>query len=592
MADERPGSGKVSGQGADPRLLTHDPPPVVPRAARHHGTSRDMTPLILTIRQAFSVALAVLLFLWLAVAVSAQTTPLSAPDKSSPQDWMTSFLAEADRFEQAYTAYRQDHTRANVRALTQQVDVLRGFFDLSEFPPAFHDKIGGEAATYLIDILNRLPQDAILSGPGDPTGTNTIPDHWVIPETEIALVRKDSGEASEVYLIPPEIIRRLTGFHEKIIAAPLQRETAYPEMSEVLMQATGPLIPNALVDRIPRPLKVTFFETPIWKQLVAGAVLVFVIWLNIAWLRAVNRRLAHLSEAVEGLARLSGPAFLAGSFVLFYIFVAIELNVQGSVALLTLLIRDVAMIAAGAWLAWSLTMICTELAIGSERAPEEQLHAHLTRLIGKIIGFVAVSASVIFGLSRLGIPAAGLITSLGVGGVGVALAARATLENLIGGLVLLMDRPFTVGDTIESASGNGKIVDVGPRSSRLTTADGRTIAIPNGVLSDAPITNLGTSRPYRLTQLIALPPDIGPDAAKEQLVALRQRLAALPALPSDGLETGVRLTLSADNKAGIELDLAVPAGSPAEFESIRTDVLLCLLDMAQTAASGDARLHG
>ncbi|MCX7300802.1 MAG: hypothetical protein NTX73_10585 [Rhodobacterales bacterium] len=63
-----------------------------------------------------------------------------------------------------------------------------------------------------------------------------------------------------------------------------------------------------------------------------------------------------MSEGGAGLARLSGPTVLAGSFALFYLVVSGELKVQGQVALLTLLIRDLAMIVAGAWLAWSLTM--------------------------------------------------------------------------------------------------------------------------------------------------------------------------------------------------------------------------------------------
>ncbi|MCX7300801.1 MAG: hypothetical protein NTX73_10580 [Rhodobacterales bacterium] len=158
--------------------------------------------------------------------------------------------------------------------------MLRGFFDLSSFPPAFHDKIGGEVATDLIDILNRLPQAALMSGPGDPTGTDPIADHWIVPGTEIALVRKESGLDSEIFVVPPEIIGRLAAFHEEIIHAPRQRETNYPELSEVLIQARGPLFPVALVEKILRPFKVVFLDTPIWKQVIAASFLVLLIWLN------------------------------------------------------------------------------------------------------------------------------------------------------------------------------------------------------------------------------------------------------------------------------------------------------------------------
>jgi len=73
-------------------------------------------------RWALSVVLAGVSVLWLAGAVKAQeASPLSAPDRSSPKDWMTPFLAEADAFENAYTACREDHSYDNVRDLYHQM---------------------------------------------------------------------------------------------------------------------------------------------------------------------------------------------------------------------------------------------------------------------------------------------------------------------------------------------------------------------------------------------------------------------------------------------------------------------------------------
>jgi hypothetical protein len=93
----------------------------------------------------------------------AQTlSPLAPPDRSSPRDWVQSFLTEADRFAALYSDYKADRTAANNSAVAEQLDVLRSFLDLGSFPPAFQDKVGGEAATELIDILNRLPQDTII----------------------------------------------------------------------------------------------------------------------------------------------------------------------------------------------------------------------------------------------------------------------------------------------------------------------------------------------------------------------------------------------------------------------------------------------
>jgi hypothetical protein len=98
-------------------------------------------------------------------------------------------------------------------------------------------------------------------------------------ELDAALKAHDLTK-SEMYKLPPEIIGRLAAFHEEIIHAPRQRETNYPELSEVLIQARGPLFPVALVEKILRPFKVVFFDTPIWKQVIAASFLVLLIWLN------------------------------------------------------------------------------------------------------------------------------------------------------------------------------------------------------------------------------------------------------------------------------------------------------------------------
>jgi hypothetical protein len=100
-----------------------------------------------------------------------------------------------------YSDYGADRASANSSAIVEQLGVLRSFLDLGSFPPAFQDKVGGEAATELIDILNRLPQDAILSGPTDPVGTEPQPNAWTIPGTEIALARKTDGLNAGTYVI-------------------------------------------------------------------------------------------------------------------------------------------------------------------------------------------------------------------------------------------------------------------------------------------------------------------------------------------------------------------------------------------------------
>ncbi len=167
-----------------------------------------------------------ILVLGFAASISAQTLSLLAPpDRSSPRDWVSSFLFEADRLTERYSVYQADRTFANAIAIADQFGVLRGFLDLSSVPAAFRDKVGGEAATELIDILIRLPQGAILAGPTDPVGSEAQPDFWTIPGTEIVLARQTNGLNAGAYVVPHAILVQVPSFYTRIISAPLLRVT-------------------------------------------------------------------------------------------------------------------------------------------------------------------------------------------------------------------------------------------------------------------------------------------------------------------------------------------------------------------------------
>jgi len=89
-----------------------------------------------------------------------------------------------------------------------------------------------------------------------------------------------------------------------------------------------------------------------------------------------------------------------------------------------------------------------------------------------------------------------LITGLGIGGVALALAARATLENLFASFTLFTEQPFIVGDDIELGSMIGTVEKVGFRSTRVRHVDGSLIVVPNQMLVSQTLNNL-TQRKHR-----------------------------------------------------------------------------------------------
>ncbi len=98
--------------------------------------------------------------------------------------------------------------------------------------------------------------------------------------------------------------------------------------------------------------------------------------------------------------------------------------------------------------------------------------------------------AVLLVLQNLGYNVVGLLAGLGIGGLAVALAAKETLANLFGSLALLIDRTFQVGDTIKQGDIEGVVVNIGLRSTRVRTAEGYIVSIPNQLMTNAAVTNM------------------------------------------------------------------------------------------------------
>ena len=111
------------------------------------------------------------------------------------------------------------------------------------------------------------------------------------------------------------------------------------------------------------------------------------------------------------------------------------------------------------------------------------------KFISNILKVIIVCIAVVMVLAELGYNINGLITGLGVGGLAVSLSAQDTLKNLISGFVILFDKPFDVGDLIETAEFKGVVEDITMRSTRIRKLDDSVIIVPNSSLSDSSISN-------------------------------------------------------------------------------------------------------
>ncbi|WP_075589827.1 mechanosensitive ion channel family protein [Labilibacter marinus] len=107
--------------------------------------------------------------------------------------------------------------------------------------------------------------------------------------------------------------------------------------------------------------------------------------------------------------------------------------------------------------------------------------------IVKIIGWSFVIYIIIQGVIRP--PLATVIAFFTSVGVAVGFAAQDLLKNIFGGLMILFDRPFQIGDKIEASNSYGEVIKIGLRSTRIVTADDSVVTIPNAEMMNHSISN-------------------------------------------------------------------------------------------------------
>ncbi len=122
---------------------------------------------------------------------------------------------------------------------------------------------------------------------------------------------------------------------------------------------------------------------------------------------------------------------------------------------------------------------------------EIELDEQLMPFIRRVAMIILVLIGLIILLGHFDVDVSALITTLGVGSLAIALAAQAALSDTISGFIIMIDRPFRIGDRIEIQDLDtwGDVVDIGLRSSRIRTRDNRMVIVPNSVIGKSLIVN-------------------------------------------------------------------------------------------------------
>lgn len=134
-----------------------------------------------------------------------------------------------------------------------------------------------------------------------------------------------------------------------------------------------------------------------------------------------------------------------------------------------------------------------------------QVDATLVRFLASAVRYVLLVAALISCLSGFGITTTSFAAVLGAAGIAIGLAFQGTLSNFAAGLMLLLFRPFKVGDTIKVGAHTGTVKALELFSTVLATGDNRRVVLPNSALSNQPLENMSYYPTRRAEVLLPFP---------------------------------------------------------------------------------------
>lgn len=135
----------------------------------------------------------------------------------------------------------------------------------------------------------------------------------------------------------------------------------------------------------------------------------------------------------------------------------------------------------------------------------------LVRFAGSLVRFAIMAFAVIASLDLFGIQTTSFVAVLGAAGLAVGMALQGSLSNFAAGVLILLFKPFKIGDVVEAAGSTGKVVDIGILTTTMNTPDNKKIIIPNSAVMSGTITNVNAydTRRVDLTAGIGYGDDIG-----------------------------------------------------------------------------------
>lgn len=202
----------------------------------------------------------------------------------------------------------------------------------------------------------------------------------------------------------------------------------------------------------------------------------------------------------------------------------------------------------------------------------------LTRFFGSLVKYAVIAFVVIAALQQFGVEATSLVAVFGAAGLAIGLALQGTLSNVAAGVMLLMFRPFKIGDFVDIGGKTGTVKEIGLFTTEMATGDNVKIIMPNGQIWGQAISNFSANPTRRVDLMMGIDYGDNIDTAMatinrvigEETRALTdpESVVAVAELADSSVNIVVRVWVNASDYWGVRWDLTKKLKEQLEADGI------------------------
>jgi MscS family membrane protein len=434
-----------------------------------------------------------------------------------------------ESFITAMNDYREGMVK-NDKSKIKRIDDAIRTLNLEDVPIILRKEKGRETAILLKEVIDRVFTIDYSKIPDEEEILANPITKYYLNNSEIALHKVEAGERVGAFLFSKETIHLTPEFYDKVSHLPyLNPKTG------------GAYYQKPWTDKyISTWMKKYIIGVMIWQWIGLTIVILLGLTLRVIAKFILNKLFLLMKDKhtvwdLHIIENIKSPVALLLATAVWYFSLKL-LRFHGDVLGFFHTLLKITLSIGLVWTLYGLMEVLSEYLKSVASKTESSLDDQLVPLLTKTLKIVVVIFGVLVAIQNIGINVMGVLAGLGLGGLAFALAAKDGIANFFGSLMILLDRPFQVGDSIVVNGSDGIVEEVGFRSTRIRTFYNSVVSIPNAEMMNAKIDNMGKRNYRRLSTKLGLTYDTPTEKVQEFVAGIRKLASEHPLVFKDNMQ--------------------------------------------------------